>query len=731
MGMVYRAHDLHLDRDVAIKVLSTDVPRSESARLRFKREALAASALNHPNIVTIYEISSEGDTDFIVMECVRGATLSAILKSRTLSVEEALQYSVQIADGLSKAHSAGVIHRDLKPGNIMVTEDGLVKLLDFGLAKLTRESDESEVADLQKTREVTLTRPGMITGTMYYMSPEQARGDPVDARSDIFSFGTVMFEMLTGKLPFTGTNSMQVLHSLHFSPPRDLAELRSEVPPEVAALISKMLEKEPGKRVQTMSEVLSELRRSAKLSMDGSRTWDRSWSPGVSSATSTKRLPAARAWRKWYRAAAALVLVIAAGGYGVHRWMKKPGSSGNQAAVRGQQDFPVEPNAYALYQRARQDLDHYGRNGAVDHAIELLNRAAQIDPQSAAAHAGLAEAYYHKNRLQNPDPQWVKLTSEYATKAVALDDYLSAAHISMGLAKMQSGDAASAEKEFRRAAELDPKSSVPHLWLGSLYGRSGKRSESDKELKRGLQLDPNDARLHTQLGANAYQAGNYQDAVSEWEAVRKREPDNLQILQNLGAGYHALNRDDDAASALQQALAIKPTADIYNNLATLRFYQGHYQEAVPAFQKAVELGANHFDNWANLGDAYRWTPGNQDKAKQAYEQAIRLVREEISKHPDQIELKADLAMYLAKHGDKKAALNELEPVERSHSHDPNVLYLTAIVYEICGNRDLALTSLASSVKVGQSLEDIKNEPEFVSLRADPRYHLNVLSAAGK
>ena len=203
------------------------------------------------------------------------------------------------------------------------------------------------------------------------------------------------------------------------------------------------------------------------------------------------------------------------------------------------------------------------------------------------------------------------------------------------------------------------------------------------------------------------------------------------MLQNLGAGYHALNRDDDAASALQQALAIKPTADIYNNLATLRFYQGHYQEAVPAFQKAVELGANHYDNWANLGDAYRWTPGNQDKAKQAYEQAIRLVREEISKHPDQIELKADLAMYLAKHGDKKAALNELQPVEQSHSHDPNVLYLTAIVYEICGNRDQALTSLASSVKVGQSLEDIKNEPEFVSLRTDPRYHLNVLSAAGK
>jgi len=217
--------------------------------------------------------------------------------------------------------------------------------------------------------------------------------------------------------------------------------------------------------------------------------------------------------------------------------------------------------------------------------------------------------------------------------------------------------------------------------------------------------------------------------VTHWEEVRKQQPDNLLVLQNLGAAYQSLGRDDDAAAAFQQALTIKPTADIYNNLATLRFFQGHYQEAVPAFEKAVELGANHFDNWGNLGDAYRWTPGDPGKAKQAYEQAIRLVKEEIAKHPEQVELKADLAMYLAKSGDKPAALTELQPVEQSHTKDPNVLYDVAQVYEICGNRQAALKALAASVRSGRSLEDVKNEPEFVSLRADPRYHLDVLGAA--
>ena len=722
MGVVYRAHDVTLDRDVAIKVLPGDRPRTENARRRFRREAMAASALSHPNIITIYEISCDGETDFIAMEYVRGSTLTALLKSRSLSIEEALQYAVQIADALAKAHAAGVIHRDMKPGNIMVTQDGLVKILDFGLAKFNPDMTETDDgATLERTKEVTLTRPGMVTGTVFYMSPEQARGERVDARSDIFSFGSVLFEMLTGKMPFTGANSMAVLHNLHFSPPRDLTQLRPDLPPELVALLQRMLEKNVDQRIQTMAEVGYELRKAAGMSVEPV-TWQRSasWLP----ATAARSAYTPGTSKKWLWIAAAVAVLLALGSW---RWVKKWIAPRPQA-TQATQEAPVEDNAYSLYQRARQDLNHYDQEGNVDHAIKLLERAVQLDPQSAVSHAGLAEAYYFKNR-ENPDPQWQKLTASYADKAGSLDSYLAAAHISQGLAKMQSGDSAEAEKQFRKAAELDPKSATPHFWLAFLYDKTQKGALAVPELKAALQADPNDWRGYMELGLNAYQSADYKDAVQNWEEALKLEPDNVLALRNLGAAYHLLGRDEDAAAALQHALEIKPNADVYNNLGTIRFYQGHYAEAVPAFEKTVQLGSNSFDNWGNLGDAYRWTPGNQAKAKQAYQTAIRLVREEIARHPQQLDLRADLAMYLAKSGDKPAALQELKPVEQAKTKDPTILYLSALVYELAGDRTQAIAALAASVKAGQSLADLKNEPELVHLRADPRYQLEVLSSA--
>jgi tetratricopeptide (TPR) repeat protein len=229
------------------------------------------------------------------------------------------------------------------------------------------------------------------------------------------------------------------------------------------------------------------------------------------------------------------------------------------------------------------------------------------------------------------------------------------------------------------------------------------------------------------LGTNAYLNARYEEAATNYEKAEQLEPESVSVLQNLAAVYHLLERDDDAAAALQRALAIKPSADIYNNLGTIRFYSGHYDDSIAAFEKTVELGANNFDNWANLGDAYRWSTTQKGKANAAYQHAIQLVREEIRKSPQQIDLHADLAMYLAKTGDKNAALKELQIVEKAQTKEPNVLYLMAIVYELCGKRDQALDSLSASIKLGQSLADIKNEPEFVSLRADPRYHLRILS----
>jgi eukaryotic-like serine/threonine-protein kinase len=722
MGVVYRAHDTRLDRDVAIKVLPTDRPLSQNARARFQREAMAASALNHPNIITIYEVNSEGNTDFIVMEYVRGATLASVLKKRRLALSEAIRYCVQISDALTKAHAAGIIHRDLKPGNIMVTEDGLVKVLDFGLAKFdpTMVTADGE-SDAELTHQFTLTQPGAVTGTVAYMSPEQARGERVDARTDIFSFGIVMFEMFSGHLPFAGPNSMAVLHNLHFNPPRDLTQLRPDVPKPLVSLISRMLEKKTEKRVQTMAEVASELRRGAVGLVSGPLTWQ------PSDATIDMAGPGFRPRRFskgqiWLATGLLLLLVLA--GVGGWRWHRKS----QPVQQTGALEAPVEDNAYALYRRARQDLDHWDREGNVDNAIKLAERAVQLDPQSAASYAALGEAYYLKNRA-NPDPQWMKLASENANKAVALDNYLAAGHISLGAAQMASGNFADAEQQFRTAAQLDPKSAVPHRWLGILLQKTGKGDAAAAELKQAAQLDPNDWRIAMDQSVNAFQVGRYQEAASDLERARKLEPDSVSVLRNLGAVYHMLGRDDDAIAALQHAIEVKPDPDVYTNLGTILFYQGKYDESVPAFEKAVALNANNFEDWGNLGDAYRWSSGKKDKAKAAYQQAIQLAQEEIIKNPTQIELKSDLAMYLAKSGNTSAALQALKPVEEAHSKDPTVLYDSAVVYELCGQRDKALNSLLAAVQGGEDLNDIKNEPEFVSLRADPRYHLQILNAA--
>jgi len=722
MGVVYRAHDTRLDRDVAIKVLPTDRPLSQNARARFQREAMAASALNHPNIITIYEVNSDDNTDFIVMEYVRGATLASLLKNRKLALSEAIRYCIQIADALTKAHAAGIIHRDLKPGNIMVTEDGLVKVLDFGLAKFDPATADGETTDAELTHQFTLTQPGAVTGTVAYMSPEQARGERVDARSDIFSFGIVMFEMFSGHLPFVGPNSIALLHNLHFSPPRDLTQLRPDVPKPLASLISRMLQKQTDKRIQTMAEVSTELRRGGAGLVDGPLTWHPS-----EATIDLASLPASKLGRLsrknlWLTAGFLVLLVLA--GIGTWRWRKRS----NPPQPVGTLEAPVDDNAYALYRRARQDLDHWDREGNVDNAIKVAERAMQLDSQSAASYAALGEAYYLKNRA-NPDPQWMKLASEYANKAVALDNYLAAGHISLGLVKMESGDSTGAEKEFRTAADQDPKSAAPHRWLGKLYDKTSRDKEAVQELQRALQLDPNDWASYMELGLNAYQAANYKGAAENWEQALKVESDNVPALRNLGAVYHSLGRDDDAAAALQHALEIKPSADVYNNLGTIRFYQGRYQDAVPAFEKSIALGANNFDIWGSLADAYRWSPGNKEKAGQAYRTAIRLVREEIARKPTEMDLRALLALYLSKNGDQAGALEALKPVAQSQSKDPSILYNSAVAYELCDNRDKALDSLLAAVKTGQDLNDIKNDPELVSLRADPRYHLEIESAA--
>src|SRR5271169_931967 len=264
MGLVYRAFDTHLDRPVAIKILRADATISPERKRRFVQEAKAASALNHPNIIHIYDISSSGDTDFIAMEFVAGKTLHQLIGKNDLPLRDTLKYSIQIADALARAHSAGIVHRDLKPANIIIDEDGRVKLLDFGLAKLTEKTVDSEAATATMTAEDALqTEEGSIVGTVAYMSPEQAEGRKVDARSDIFSFGAVLYEMVTGRRPFEGATRISTLSAILHEEPQPPCDLVPDLPAELQIIISRCLRKDVERRAQHVDDIklaLQELR---------------------------------------------------------------------------------------------------------------------------------------------------------------------------------------------------------------------------------------------------------------------------------------------------------------------------------------------------------------------------------------------------------------------------------------------------------------------------------------
>jgi len=311
MGVVYRAFDTHLDRPVAVKILRADATASPERKRRFVQEAKSASALNHPNIIHIYDISSSDGTDFIAMEFVAGKTLDQLIGKNGLSLKDTLKYAVQIADGLARAHAAGIVHRDLKPANIIVADDGLVKLLDFGLAKLTATADDSEAATATMNAQQTArTEEGTIIGTIAYMSPEQAEGKKVDARSDIFSFGSVLYEMVTGRRAFEGPTKLSTLSAILHKEPQPPGELVPALPAELEKIISRCLRKDPERRAQHVGDL--------KLALEELR--DDSVSGKLTSAPKIAVQAPARSSRSFAAIVAGAAVLLAAGG--AFWWLK-------------------------------------------------------------------------------------------------------------------------------------------------------------------------------------------------------------------------------------------------------------------------------------------------------------------------------------------------------------------------------------------------------------------------
>jgi len=352
MGEVYRARDTRLGRDVAIKVLPQHLSANAEVRARFEREARTISSLNHPHICTLHDVGREGETDYLVMELVEGETLADRLKRGPLPVMEVVRFGVEIADALHRAHRAGVIHRDLKPGNIMIAKSG-AKLMDFGLARATglvgpASGSGMNVAALSQSPTVAqpLTTEGSIVGTFQYMAPEQLEGRETDARSDLWALGCVLYEMATGRRAFDGATQASLISAIMRDSPRPMAELAPMSPPALDRLVGALLAKDPDDRVQTAHDVKLQL----QWAGDGSST---SSQPGASGAVIAPRARRGKVTLAWGVAGAALVLALAS-------WLL-PRAPGTGGALRARLTVPGPPGAKLLSYAESMAISRDGR----------------------------------------------------------------------------------------------------------------------------------------------------------------------------------------------------------------------------------------------------------------------------------------------------------------------------------------------------------------------------------
>ena len=720
MGVVYKARDMRLDRIVALKMLSEKCLEG-AQRDRLVREARTASALNHPNIVTIYDIDLVAGIHIVAMEYVSGHSLAELLRPGGLPVPDVLRYVAQIAEALGKAHAAGIIHRDLKPANVMVTDDGVVKILDFGLAKKYATPDDtnddiSDDASDVRTLVAPLTRPGLVIGTVEYMSPEQALGEQIDGRSDIFSLGVMMYELLSGKRPFTGNTTLATLQKIQFQTPEPLMRTRSDVTAIVETIVEKCMTKERDKRYSSMQELRTAIAQALETVTVPQ--------PGRMYAHKAAITGRAVQFIRGHplAAAALLVLTVLTPEFrSIQHWVSTIRITTESSALKEPATTPASAlSAREWITQAQVWLERYDRAGNVDRAIGASKRALERDASNPMAYVILAECYILKNGTK-PDPQWLRLASESARKSVQLNADLAAAHMAQGFVNLSEHQMEEARRELEWARELDPANAEVWMWLAEYYAQSGDKARAEDFYKQAMVRNSDYWPDYGRYGSFLFNDGRYSDAINVWETARGRTPDNIIILKNLGAAYNSVSRYEDAASTFQRALEVEPTAAIYTNLGTARFFQGHYSDATAAFEKAVDKNATSYRNWGNLGDARRWTPSEAAKANEAYSNAIRIVLERLMAAPDDADLQSSLAMFYAKSGDRKGAAVALTRLEMLPHRTPGSYFKATVSYEITGDRGKALLSLEKAIEAHYSLQEIKNEPELTALRTDRRY----------
>jgi serine/threonine protein kinase/Tfp pilus assembly protein PilF len=723
MGEVYLARDLKLGREVAIKILPAEFAADPDRLARFEREARLLSALNHDNIAAIYAIEQDGPVHFIVLEYVPGVTLAEHLENGPLPIKEALSLLDQIADALEFAHGRGIIHRDLKPANIKVTPQGRVKVLDFGLAKISRY--DLPTAQLSaaagaggRTVTVTMTGEGMILGTVPYMSPEQTRGQALDRRTDVWAFGCLCYETLAGARPFGGATTADTLAAILSREP-DWRALPKNTPAAVADLIRRCLQKDHHRRLPSAGEAEKVI---AQALSD--------YSPLAT------RLRRAR-WGTRLALAAAVVVVLLAS-FVTWRVIQQRGKTDDLAAMLSLR-LTGDNLDWALSRLAPQSnpagddeeelssLDKVGNLRAIDETIQAINVRLRNEPRSARLHAMLSQAHYLRYSIMD-ESQDKEAAVQACERALKLGHDLPEVQVTLGNVLVSLLRYEQAGEQFRSVLAKDENHFEAKLGLARVLEATEKYDEAERLYLQAVSLRPDYWGGYNELGAFYFAQGRYLDAVRQWEQVTRLHTLGTAGLTNLGNAYYQLGQVEQAQQAYRQSLNIRHTIAASVGLGVTFYDEGKYAEAADEFREAMEKAPRRPELWGNYADACL-AAGRKAEAMKAYDKASELMRDKLKTVPEDAGARAALAEWLAKRGETGEALGQIEQALKQG----RLPYLSSavIVYHLAGRRREALEALNESLNSGySSARHFDRNPELSGLRADAEYSRIVQARRG-